>query len=179
MEHKIVLFLLGVVLWTFLEYVIHRFLGHKKNSKNIIKKEHGQHHSLAHYFVPLHKKALMATVVLIVCTLLTGAPFGLANGIAFSLGLAGMYFVYEVTHRLFHSNEPLIKYGLRMRKHHFYHHFRNPNVNHGVTTAFWDRIFRTHTPTDIIPVPKKMAMPWLLEEENLKAKFAQHFRLLH
>jgi 4-hydroxysphinganine ceramide fatty acyl 2-hydroxylase len=87
-----------------------------------------------------------------------------------------MYFIYEITHRRFHIKEPLIRYGLRMRKHHFYHHFTNPKINHGVTTAFWDRVFGTFEKTNTIKVPGKMVMTWLQDEDkNLKRKYSRHF----
>lgn len=167
----------GVLTWTFLEYIIHRFLGHKAG-KGIIKKEHQQHHAKAHYFAPMYKKMILALIVFTVSTLLVGSIASWLMGAFYSLGLAGMYFIYEITHRRFHVKDPLIKYGLRMRKHHFFHHFGNPKVNHGVTTALWDRVFGTFTKTDMVKVPSKMAMVWLKDEDQeLKPKYVPHFFL--
>ncbi|HQD13549.1 MAG TPA: sterol desaturase family protein, partial [Chitinophagales bacterium] len=93
-------------------------------------------------------------------------------------GLAGMYFLYEYTHRVFHIREPLIRYGLKMRKHHFYHHFGNPKLNHGVTTAFWDRVFGTYTKPDVVKVPNKLTMVWLKDNRHgLKQKYQRHFKV--
>ena len=50
--------------------------------------------------------------------------------------------------------------------HHFYHHFHDASVNHGVTTAFWDTLFRTNQPVQRVHVPKKWAMPWLVDKET-------------
>jgi len=170
--------LIGIILWTFLEYIIHRFLGHQKKGKQIIQKEHLRHHSEANYFAPIQKKLLLANTLFVFLTLLIGLVFTFQMGIYFALGFAGMYFLYEITHRRFHIKEPLIRYGLRMRKHHFFHHFGNPSLNHGVTTAFWDRVFRTYKKPEIVRVPRKMSMVWLEDDEkHLKPKFEAHFFL--
>lgn len=34
----ILLLLAGIIFWTFLEYLIHRFLGHKKHGNNLVRK---------------------------------------------------------------------------------------------------------------------------------------------
>ena len=73
--------------------------------------------------------------------------FGSLTAMFFVVGLIGMYLIYEYTHRIYHISEPYIRYGLKMRKHHFYHHFQKPNLNHGVTTGFWDRVFGTYYST--------------------------------
>ncbi|HWB63527.1 MAG TPA: sterol desaturase family protein [Chitinophagales bacterium] len=176
---KIVFALSGIIFWTFLEYIIHRFFGHAKHGQGPIRKEHLMHHAKAHYFAPMYKKGLLALLVLSGSTFIMGLSAGWMNGLLFSTGLAGMYLLYESAHRLYHTHEPLVGYGLKMRKHHFYHHFVNPRYNHGVTTAFWDRLFNTYKASAQVPVPEKMAMPWLIEDETgLKLKYASDFRLV-
>jgi 4-hydroxysphinganine ceramide fatty acyl 2-hydroxylase len=137
-----------------------------------------QHHAKANYFVQLYKKIPIAFIVMVLSAFIVGAVAGLKNGLAFAFGLTAMYFIYELTHRAFHVREPLIRYGLKMRKHHFYHHFGNPKNNHGVTTALWDRVFKTYQKVEQVAVPPKMVMHWLLNEEHtVKSKYQQHFRL--
>src|SRR5690606_37764919 len=125
MAVHIVFFVVGVFLWTFLEYTMHRFWGHtkKKNPQNPFTAEHRQHHAQFDYFAPAWKKALAALAVLTAVTLLVGFPLGWANGFAFALGLAGMYLVYEAIHSLAHKRAPINAYGRWFRMHHFYHHF--------------------------------------------------------
>ena len=65
----------GIVTWTLLEYLIHRFLGHKRRKTGLIRQEHLKHHAEAHYFAPLYKKAILAFLVLSASTLLFGLLF--------------------------------------------------------------------------------------------------------
>jgi sterol desaturase/sphingolipid hydroxylase (fatty acid hydroxylase superfamily) len=169
--------LMGVVFWTFLEYVVHRFLGHQSRGKNPVKNEHGRHHAEVDYFAPFSKKILLAIFVLVASTIIIGLfAQNWQIGFSFSFGLATMYMLYEITHRRFHVAEPLIRYGLRMRKSHFYHHFMNPKKNHGVTTAFWDRVFGTFEKVESVFMPERLTLPWLIDENNqIKEKFRDDF----
>ncbi len=173
----VITFLLGVGFWTFLEYILHRFLGHVHKGNNFFKAEHLRHHAKAHYFAPAHKKALAAIMVslllLSLFTLFTGAEIALA----FVVGLTGMYALYETTHSRYHKTDPVWLPFIVLRKHHFYHHFHNPYCNYGVTTRFWDRVFGTYVPVEKVMVPKKLSMQWLLAEDEIKPLYAKHFQL--
>lgn len=162
----VIAFIAGVVTWTFLEYTLHRFVGHKKHGKNEFTKEHQTHHRLGHYFAPFYKKMLFAILVLGISTLVTGLILGWYIGFTYSFGIASMYLFYEWLHKRAHTHGPLNFYGRWLRKHHFYHHFKNPKMNHGVTTPFWDIVFGTRQTIDKVPVPRKMVLPWLIDKSG-------------
>ncbi|TNF32094.1 MAG: hypothetical protein EP314_00380 [Bacteroidetes bacterium] len=170
-------FILGVVLWTFLEYIIHRFLGHEHKGKNPFKVEHLEHHKKVHYFAPAWKKTVMAMLV-------GGLLFAVVNlfidwilAVSFVSGLVGMYGFYEATHARFHRKGPIAKPFIILRKHHFYHHFHQPKLNHGVTTRFWDRVFGTFHRVETVTVPRKMTMDWLMNGDDIAPDYAGHFQL--
>jgi sterol desaturase/sphingolipid hydroxylase (fatty acid hydroxylase superfamily) len=171
-------FLTGVILWTLTEYLLHRFLGHVHKGKNFFKAEHGQHHARFNYFAPAYKKAFMAVVVTTVLFMLVSQVATTAATLAFITGFVGMYIVYEVTHYRFHLRQPIARPFIILRKHHFYHHFHNPQKNHGVTTRFWDRVFGTFVRVEQVKVPRKMAMQWLLTEDDIMPQYAPHFYLV-
>jgi len=173
----LLLFFTGIITWTFLEYMLHRFLGHVHKGKNFFKAEHQVHHSKANYFAPFYKKALAAFVVSIFLLALLSLVLSTLNAIAFVAGLIGMYCMYENTHYRYHSTEPLAAPFIILRKHHFYHHFHNPNVNHGVTTRFWDRVFNTFVSVEKVKVPQKMSMKWLVTNDEIKPPYEKHFQL--
>lgn len=173
----IISFFSGVALWTFAEYMLHRFLGHEHKGKNFFKDEHSLHHQRVHYFAPVYKKIAAALTVAALLTVTLSLIIAWQIAVAFVLGLIGMYGLYEATHSRFHKRGPVAKPFIILRKHHFYHHFHQPKLNHGVTTRFWDRVFGTFHRVETVKVPRKMTMDWLMIGEDLNPKFEGHFQL--
>ena len=173
----IYIFLAGVAIWTLTEYFLHRFLGHVHKGKNFFKKEHLMHHSKANYFAPAYKKATLALGVSVLLCMLLSLLTSFGTAISFIAGFAGMYTLYEITHYRFHSKVPIAGPFIVLRKHHFFHHFHNPRVNHGVTTRFWDRVFGTFHRVEKVTVPKQMSMSWLISGQEIKDIYKPHFRL--
>jgi sterol desaturase/sphingolipid hydroxylase (fatty acid hydroxylase superfamily) len=174
---KIIAFILGICLWTLAEYLMHRFLGHEHKGKNFFKAEHFQHHAVANYFAPAYKKMILAILVSVVFLLTLNLLLPFDVSLAFVLGFAGMYTLYERTHYRFHAKDPLAEPFIILRKHHFYHHFHNPAKNHGVTTRFWDRVFGTFVRVEKVKIPQKMSMAWLVSGDEIKPEYAGHFQL--
>jgi len=170
-------FLLGVLCWTLIEYILHRFLGHVHKGKNFFKTEHVQHHAKFSYFAPAYKKAVSAAVVFSLSYLLLSLFAPTLMVLSFLIGLYGMYAIYELTHFRFHAKDPVAMPFVILRKHHFYHHFHNPKTNFGVTSRFWDKIFGTFKPVEKVRIPQKMAMQWLLDSNEVKEKYAADFYL--
>ena len=167
----------GIVAWTFTEYMLHRFLGHEHKGNNFFKDEHTVHHARSNYFAPAWKKGILAALVssVLVAFIALISTFNVA--ISFVSGFTSMYIFYETTHARFHRKAPVARAFIVMRKHHFYHHFHNPRVNHGVTTRFWDRVFGTYRDVESVSVPRKMMMNWLVENDAIKAQYQRHFKL--
>ena len=175
MTSLIVTFLLGMFSWTFLEYVIHRWLGHDPRYRgNPFGVEHVRHHAEGNYFAPTPKKAALVAVVI-------GGPAAWlagAHGAAAVGGLLVMYGTYEVLHRREHTHAGIGRYGRWARRHHFHHHFVDPKTNHGVTTPLWDLVFGTYRTPAIIPVPAKLCMRWLLDDAGaVRAEHAARYQL--
>ena len=171
--------LAGALTWSFLEYVIHRWLGHDRRfHRNPFAVEHIRHHAEGGYFAPSWKKLLVAAAVAV----LLGTPSLLvagAAGVAWVLGLLGFYGVYEVLHRLEHVHAGIGPYGRWARRHHFTHHFVDARCNHGVTSPLWDWVFGTYRRPGIIQVPAKLCMPWLIDPRtgDLRGDWADAFVL--
>lgn len=157
-------FILGILLWTFTEYVLHRFLGHVKTKflvRTRFHKEHSKHHLKRHYFAGVLDKSLtlMATTPIIfgLCYLF----FGPILAASFTVGFTLMYLSYELIHLRMHVNAPPHYYASYMRAHHFYHHFVDESMNHGVTTPLWDLVFGTYRKPSTIPFPEKFRLSWI------------------
>jgi sterol desaturase/sphingolipid hydroxylase (fatty acid hydroxylase superfamily) len=157
--------LLGALTWSFLEYVIHRWLGHDRRfvrgKRNLFGKEHTLHHSRGDYFAATSKKLLVAVAFLAFVAPPAILVAGVPHGLAWAVGLVGFYGFYEWLHRALHVREGIGPYARWARLHHFHHHFGSPAVNHGVTSPLWDIVFGTHVKVEKVVVPEKLAMRWL------------------
>jgi hypothetical protein len=89
---------------------------------------------------------------------------GMALGVSFTLGFLTAYIYYECVHYLLHVKGPRTRYGRMIRRHHFAHHWACPKYNHGVTSPFWDLVFRTYRSPGRIRVPRKQALAWLIDD---------------
>ena len=170
----------GMGAWSLTEYVVHRWLGHVfLRSRNPFGIEHRRHHATTSYFSVWWKKGIAAGGMLIAVAPIAAAFLGAGYGLAFGAGLVGTYVSYEIVHRRAHTHPPRGWYGRWVRRHHFAHHFHAPAKNHGVTSPLWDVVFGTLERTDVIRVPARHAMPWLVDEQTgaVRAAFAADYVL--
>ena len=171
--------ILGITSWTLSEYLLHRYIGHKKKGSHGFTKEHRAHHVDGNHFMPTLKKITISLKVLLPLTGISILLLDIPNGFSFSLGFALCFFLYEYLHKRAHTHPPTTAYGRWLRKHHFYHHFGAPNKNFGVTTPIWDIIFQSYATTDIVRLPRKKAMIWLVDQQKdrIYEQFSQDYQL--
>jgi sterol desaturase/sphingolipid hydroxylase (fatty acid hydroxylase superfamily) len=171
--------LLGALGWTLLEYVLHRFVFHGRSAQSLGAREHRRHHAQVDYFAPWWQKALAALVTTAIVLPLAALIAGLVSGAAFTLGFILMYLLYEILHRRAHTHPPRNRYGRWRRKNHFAHHFVDPRLAQGVTTPFWDIVFSTRLSADRVRVPRRLAMPWLVDRDGeVHAAYAGDYELV-
>jgi len=154
---------LGALGWTLAEYLLHRFVFHGPSATSLGAKEHRRHHAQVDYFAPWWQKALAAVAATAVMLPVSIVSAGTARGLLFTAGFVGMYLFYEVIHRRAHTNTPRGVYGRWSRHNHFAHHFVDPRRAQGVTSPFWDFVFATRLPEVRVRVPRRLAMPWLVD----------------
>lgn len=157
---------LGAVGWALTEYLLHRFVFHGASATRLGAVEHRPHHAQVDYFAPWWQKALAALAVTAVALPLAVGLVGAATGLAFTAGFIGMYVLYEVLHRRAHTRPPRGAYGRWRRRNHFAHHFADPGRALGVTTPVWDLVFGTTLPVERVRVPRRLAMPWLVDADG-------------
>lgn len=133
----------GFAAWGFLEYALHRWLGHGPPS--IGRRGHAMHHA--------HDTAPVAAPVFVVMAgtfvIWAQLAFLIGSGMA-ALIVCGIYIGYNhyaLVHHVLHHHEALAaRIGLaRIRRCHRVHHEYH-DVNFGVTSSLWDRIFGTYRP---------------------------------
>ncbi len=159
----VVYFALGGLGWTMTEYTLHRGLGHRRGWRNRFTREHMRHHGKSHYFSPLYLKLIALTVVGGAMALLLSMFLPSSIVVPTVAGFSLTYGYYEWLHRHLHKTGPRTRVGRYLRMHHFHHHYANPESNEGLTTPFWDMVFRTHVPVKVVNVPSRYAMPWMLQ----------------
>ena len=171
-------FLAGAIGWTLVEYWLHRGWGHRGEAKNPFSVEHLAHHADVTYFAPTSKKVVATILVAGISGTILTLLFGLA-GLSASLGFVVMYVTYEVIHRRLHTHPGQTSYGRWARRHHLYHHYRRPQLNHGVTSPIWDFVFRTLEVPVLVKVPRRNALPWMLDEAGeLRRELAGEYELV-
>ncbi|MEO6776928.1 MAG: sterol desaturase family protein [Kofleriaceae bacterium] len=170
----------GVLSWTLLEYLIHRWMGHDRRFRRTpFGVEHVRHHIEGDYFAPTWKKGIAAAILIAVLIGPAVALGGAARGAAYVVGLVGLYAGYEWLHRREHTYAGVGPYGRWARRHHFHHHFADGRKNHGVTSPVWDLVFGTYQQPTRIRVPRKLCMAWLLDPATgaVRAEHAATYEL--
>lgn len=143
------LYALGVLGWTLLEYVLHRFVFHHVPAADFGSKlrqfmAHGYHHEFPNDPWRLVAPPLMSWPI----ALVVWAGYRLALGpdlvwAAFGGTCAG-YLAYDWTHYYTHHFVPTNPIGKTLRRLHMIHHFANADANHGISSPLWDFVFRTY-----------------------------------
>ncbi len=143
---SILIFLGGFLSFTLVEYLVHRYTFHME--ADTPKKErlqyvlHGAHHDY-----PKDKTRLaMPPIVSIV---LAGGFFLMYRlimgqyGIPFTAGFVAGYASYLCVHYSVHAFPPPKNFLKFLWVHHALHHYQQSDAAYGVSSPFWDYIFRT------------------------------------
>jgi sterol desaturase/sphingolipid hydroxylase (fatty acid hydroxylase superfamily) len=133
--------LVGLTLWTFLEYVLHRVALHWMP---IFSPMHSQHHGepLAYLGTPSWVSvSVWLSVILLPAWWALG--FNVANGL--TVGIMVGYWWYGYVHHVIHHHtlKRTSAYFSELRAWHMRHHHSPKRGNFGVTTSLWDHIFGT------------------------------------
>ena len=135
-------FLLGIVFWTLLEYVLHRFVFHR--FRGILGSFHHEHHraprNLQYLFVRI-PFSIASSVLLI--AVIWGLNGNIVQSLQAMAGIWAGYLYYESVHYRVHFSPADGGWIGRQRRAHFRHHFHNSRKWFGVTTPLWDYVFRT------------------------------------
>ncbi|KAI9690270.1 MAG: fatty acid alpha-hydroxylase [Bathelium mastoideum] len=146
--------IVGLCIWTIVEYGLHRFLFHIDSvlpDNRVCLTLHFLLHGIHHY-LPMDRLRLVMPPTLFV---VLATPFYfLATNVfwydwnaAMAVYCGGIfgYTCYDMTHYfLHHKNLPA--YYRELKKYHLQHHFADYENGFGVTSRFWDRVFKTELP---------------------------------
>jgi 4-hydroxysphinganine ceramide fatty acyl 2-hydroxylase len=144
------LFFSGAIFFTFIEYIVHRYVYHieptTESRKNFQWKMHGVHHD---YPKDKQRLAMPPALSVLVGTLLLGI-FRVFLGefaFAFLAGFMALYALYLIIHYSIHIFRMPTNAFKVLWVNHAIHHYSEEGAMFGVTSPLWDYIFGT--------VPKK------------------------
>jgi len=146
---EVLLFLGGILFWTFFEYLMHRYLFHmyveSDRAKRFVYTMHGVHHEYPRdkerLFMPPVPSIILSSTIFYIMYLLMGW-----RALSFFPGFLFGYIAYGSMHYAIHAFAPPKFLKALWRNHHL-HHYKAPDKGFGVSSVLWDIIFHT--------VPKK------------------------
>ena len=139
----------GLLLFTLVEYVSHRYFFHLKPSSHFRAKiqfaVHGNHHAHPRQITQIMMKPVIALVVIVLTSVVCYGLFGLGM-LAFLPGFLVGYSAYLLLHFAVHAYRPPKNFLRHLWVNHHLHHHRNDQTNFGVSSPLWDIIFQTRHP---------------------------------
>jgi len=140
------LFILGLFVWTFTEYVMHRYVFHympedKPWAQRIHFIFHGVHHDY-----PSDAKGLVLppSVSIPLATgfyFLFNAILPANNVFGFFPGFILGYLFYDISHYAIHHFNFKGNIWKKIKQHHMLHHYQDPGKGYGVSSPLWDKVF--------------------------------------
>jgi len=141
-----------LLLWTFAEYTLHRFLFHYKprtpQQERIFFMFHGIHHAqpqdktrlVMPFPVSVPLAALFYGLFYLILTVLLKAHQWVNPLMAgFVIGYLSYDLIHYATHHLpMHSG-----YAKYLKRYHMKHHYKDPYTRYGVSSPVWDWVFGT------------------------------------
>jgi 4-hydroxysphinganine ceramide fatty acyl 2-hydroxylase len=140
------LFLLGVLLWTLIEYLIHRYIFHYEPKTRWGKQLHFMIHGVHHDYPNDARRLVMPPVISIPLAFLFFGLFFLIFGSLAPAVFAGLvfgYVCYDMLHYATHHLAMKRGVGLWLKQYHLRHHFKDDHVGYGISSPLWDYVFRT------------------------------------
>jgi len=139
--------ILGFLIWTLAEYMLHRFVFHYKPTSVFGRRVHFIIHGIHHddpedatrLVMPPVAAVVLGATLYVFFRVLLGAvyvePF-------FALFLVG-YLCYDYIHFYVHHFVPKTRFGKFLKQNHMLHHFVTPEARWGVSSPLWDHVFGT------------------------------------
>lgn len=147
-ETIVLLFLAGMVVWTFTEYILHRFVFHYEPKTRMGQRLHFLLHGIHHDYPNDSLRLVMPPVVSIPLALIFYFLFLTLLGEvflpAFFAGFIVGYLFYDMIHYATHHAPMKGKVGLVLKQHHMRHHYQTDDYNYGVSSPLWDFVFNTY-----------------------------------
>lgn len=141
--YVVVLTAVGLGVWTFAEYLLHRFVLHHWP---YFKDQHQAHHDETQEMIGT---PTIFTLLFFYVAIYLPLWLGLGAGMALPLfaGFIAGYLAFDAVHYSVHHMQGQNRLLRAWKKIHAIHHHGDADKNYGVLTDFWDRVFGTYSAT--------------------------------
>ncbi|MEY2585750.1 MAG: hypothetical protein QOD80_1776 [Verrucomicrobiota bacterium] len=143
------LFALGLIIWTLVEYAMHRYLFHYEPKSRWGKRlhffVHGAHHDYPQDASRLVAPPAFSIPVASVFYLMFVGVFGRLAPAPFAGFIFG-YLCYDMIHYATHHFSMKRGVGLWLKQYHLRHHYKDDARGYGVSNPLWDYVLGTRPP---------------------------------
>jgi cyclopropane-fatty-acyl-phospholipid synthase len=144
---------LGYVVWTWVEYEVHRYVLHGRFPDGPGVVQHFLHRNFDHLHWEHHARpwdgnhvngTLKDTGLFVAMLLALSFAFPSWSASMLIAGVIQAYILEEWVHHSVHFGRFKNRYFRYIRRHHLYHHSpRGSEAGYGLTNGFWDVVYRT------------------------------------
>ncbi len=142
----VAMFLLGIISFTWVEYIVHRYVFHMHTYTKVRQRMqyfiHGVHHEFPkdkeRLAMPPLVSVTIATILLLVFRAILG-DFAFSFLPGFVVGYSG----YLSIHYMIHVYQPPKNFFKTLWINHGIHHYKNGDVVFGVSSPLWDYVYGT------------------------------------
>ena len=144
---SLALFFTGFIIFTLIEYLVHKHLFHMMTDTSLKEKLQYNFHGIHHEYPKDKDRLAMPPLVSILLGVILFYTFRYFMGeyvFAFLPGIMFGYASYLFVHYAVHAFQPPKNFLRILWINHGIHHYKNPEVAFGVSSPLWDYIFRTN-----------------------------------
>jgi sterol desaturase/sphingolipid hydroxylase (fatty acid hydroxylase superfamily) len=137
----------GLLFWTLTEYILHRFVFHFEPKSKWGRRLHFIFHGVHHDYPNDALRLVMPPSVSI--PLATGFYFLFVAVLppqyvpGFFAAFMSGYLFYDISHYAMHHFTFKSPFWKKLKQHHMLHHYTDATKGYGVSSALWDKIFRS------------------------------------
>jgi 4-hydroxysphinganine ceramide fatty acyl 2-hydroxylase len=139
-------FVIGVLTWTLLEYVIHRYVFHYEPKTRVGKLVHFIMHGVHHDYPNDASRLVMPPIISVPLAVVFYVVFILTLGRFAPAALAGFgfgYVCYDTIHYATHHFAMKRGVWRWLKQYHLRHHYQDDQAGYGVSSPLWDYVFKT------------------------------------
>ena len=142
----LVFFIVGILTWTLLEYVIHRYVFHYQPKTRLGKLLHFIMHGVHHDYPNDATRLVMPPIISVPLAVVFYAVFFVTLGRFAPAALAGFgfgYVCYDTIHYATHHFAMKRGVWRWLKQYHLRHHYQDDHAGYGVSSPLWDYVFKT------------------------------------